>query len=410
MGLVSSKPQPTGDVLLFLEEQRQAAGIVMEQLDFTCRRKLACSSHRFWWAIESARADGGCIHSTLVRLVRGAGSRFNEVRTEELTPSWEWRPTGRLLRSKCEGWACEMLNGKLYVTGGLREGEAMWSVHALDQTTGQRCDVNPLLQGRYLHSCTALCGKLYVLGGRIKDTKLDSMEIFDPRSGQWSTGPSMPNRRSGHTCTALDGKMYVTGGTHPLIGRQMDVFDPQNGTWTQGPDLLHANGGHACAALEGKLWMVGGCPGYDSPIVNSAVFDPEVDQWSEIHQLPAGNPMCCAFNGKLYSNQETGCSTRLDPESEISVFDSQQCGWGTMPLAAPRWGLAARMPLLCSEYIEAPSWRWGLLALADRPRDDEVRSHLEGWYVNAFTNAFEDKRSRTGGKLSTPSAGAPTTL
>ncbi len=109
--------------------------------------------------------------------------------------------------------------------------------------------------------------------------------------GKWTSGASMPTPRSEIAATILDNKIYVAGG---LVARELgmataafEAYDIATDTWEQlapVPTLVHHT---ALAVVDGAVYAAGGYDINFAPIANAWRYDPAIDQWTAIADMPA---------------------------------------------------------------------------------------------------------------------------
>lgn len=86
---------------------------------------------------------------------------------------------------------------------------------------------------RALVTAGVIDGKLYVAGGMKLSGALDTVEAFDPKTNQWTTKAPMPTPRLQHAAVVLNGLLFVVGGINGLtLVPTVDVFDPSTNSWT----------------------------------------------------------------------------------------------------------------------------------------------------------------------------------
>ena len=76
-------------------------------------------------------------------------------------------------------------------------------------------------------------GILYVAGGMKLSGALDTVEAFDPKTNQWTTKASMPTPRFQHGAAVVSGSLFVFGGVNGLaLVPTVAVYDPATNSWT----------------------------------------------------------------------------------------------------------------------------------------------------------------------------------
>jgi len=137
----------------------------------------------------------------------------------------------------------------------------------------------------------AIDGKLYVAGGLRAGNALTDVSVYDLALDTWSAEPAMPAPRD-HACGGvIGGKLYVAGGRMAAIPSTVNTtfeFTP-GGTWDTRATMPTGRGGTACGVIGDRLIIVGG---EGNPNAGSGVF-PEVeaytagtDTWSTLEPMP----------------------------------------------------------------------------------------------------------------------------
>jgi N-acetylneuraminic acid mutarotase len=151
-------------------------------------------------------------------------------------------------------------------------------------------------------------GKIYLAGGLRGGQASDQVDVYDPGSDAWTPLQAMPATRD-HACGAtIDGKLVVAGGrTVSTSSPRPDVwsYDPDTNMWTPRAPMPTGRGGMGCGAIGGKLYTAGG---EGNAAVASGVFpdveafDPAMNMWTELANMP--NPKHgvggAVWNGALY--------------------------------------------------------------------------------------------------------------
>src|SRR3984893_8394124 len=166
----------------------------------------------------------------------------------------------------------EVINGKLYLFGGLNGGGASaGKVQIYDPVTNSWSlgTSAPYAAGSV---ATALIGgKVYMAGGIVGGTTVATAAVYDPATDTWAPMPSMPVGRN-HTAASTDGqKFYLfggrTGGNVVSIGfNDVQIYDPVSNTWQWSgqsgstiPPLPQPRGGMGKAAFYGnEFYVIGG--------------------------------------------------------------------------------------------------------------------------------------------------------
>ncbi len=165
----------------------------------------------------------------------------------------------------------EVINGKLYLFGGLGTGGSAGRVQIYDPTTNSWAlgASAPYAAGSV---ATALIGgKVYMAGGIVGSTTVNTAAVYNPATDTWSPIASMPAGRN-HTAASTDGKKFYifggrTGGNVVSVGfNDVQIYDPAANTWQWSgqagsgiPPLPQKRGGMGKAAFYGnEFYVMGG--------------------------------------------------------------------------------------------------------------------------------------------------------
>lgn len=177
-------------------------------------------------------------------------------------------PTARV------GHAAAALNGKLFVVGGvpaclpclpqLRSIEVYDPVFNTWDTTTTRA---PMPTGREGASAAVIDGKLYVVGGVVRNPgnafdhhKTGTLEVYDPGSDTWDTTRApMPTPRQAASVGVIGGKLHVVGGVADAgITATHEVYDPLTDSWSTLEPMPTARWVAMTGVIDGRLYVAGG--------------------------------------------------------------------------------------------------------------------------------------------------------
>jgi serine/threonine-protein kinase PknK len=200
-------------------------------------------------------------------------------------PASEWRSlpdasTARLMMA----WT--VLDGKIWIIGGLTEGNVLPTVESYDpQNRAWRLET-PLPIA--LHHATAATyrGEVVVIGGTTDNIAQASNKVFALRGGAWAELPPLQHARAAAAAAVVGDKLVVVGGQNAKqIVPQTEVFDGQS--WNQAPDMPNPRE-HLAAVSDGTyVYAIGGR--FLSADKNSAAFDrfdPESGKWTSLVEMP----------------------------------------------------------------------------------------------------------------------------
>jgi N-acetylneuraminic acid mutarotase len=207
--------------------------------------------------------------------------------------------------------ATAILNGKIYVIGGMLEsGGAVITnqVEAYDTITNTWSTVAPLNTQRAYVAASTANGKIYVFGGRTDAScgscQTNTVEMYDASTNTWSYVASMPEPRQGHTSSEVNGKIYVIGGTDWTVKKDtVWEYNPTTNSWDPTPksNMPTARCHMQSAVIDGKIYVPAGVI-TDTGLTTLEVYDPSNDTWETKANLNYGRwyAATAAVNGKLY--------------------------------------------------------------------------------------------------------------
>lgn len=144
-------------------------------------------------------------------------------------------------------------------------------------------DVASLNQARSGHSAAVLDGLIYVFGGITPGGATNSVEVYDPVTDSWSSGESMPDNSLG-PAVAVNGKIYM-----PVDSDRVRIFDPslvEGNRWSTvtavnsglNDKSLHDAAGYEEATFGDILVGTHGVILFNGPLFFRA-YDPVDNQW-----------------------------------------------------------------------------------------------------------------------------------
>jgi N-acetylneuraminic acid mutarotase len=135
------------------------------------------------------------------------------------------------------------------------------------------------------HGAEVLNGKLYLIGGL--GSGAGKLQIYDPIANSWALGPDMPFAAGSASTAVISGQIYVAGG---IVGSSTVTstakYAPATNAWTMLAPMPQGRN-HAAAATDGiRLFVFGGRgPGSgDSNVVANGfntlqIYNPATDTW-----------------------------------------------------------------------------------------------------------------------------------
>ncbi|MBI4546475.1 MAG: hypothetical protein HY707_00735, partial [Ignavibacteriae bacterium] len=237
-----------------------------------------------------------------------------------------------------------VLNGKIYVPGGLASGGIGSSVvEVFDPATNLWSTAASLPEPLHHLGFAAANGKLYVLGGYTGNSFTPTNRVYEylPDSNLWRQKTSMPVARGAHVAVEFQGKIYVIGGVQSGVGvtQRNDVYDPITDSWQNLTDMPTAREHLAGAAIDSLIYVVGGRVGSSNRNTLEA-YSPTSNTWYTKASMPTarGGLAAATLNGRLYVFG--GEIPGVYPQNE--EYNPATNTWRTMaPMPTPRHGIGA---------------------------------------------------------------------
>jgi N-acetylneuraminic acid mutarotase len=292
------------------------------------------------------------------------------------------------------GVAC---NGKMYVIGGWKDGNARGANYEYDPATDKWTKKTFMPRPAHHSALASYNGKIYVSGGFIPPQNtnvplggawqpIDDVWEYDPAADSWRLLAPMPTKRGAAVAAEVGGKIYVIGGATTVEGSNEswtlssgaaamntpatvqqfftffgparvlstnEVYDPATNKWqTRKPMSVPRN--HIFAGVVNKrIYVIGGRTGsaYIMTATNTNVveeYDPATDTWSgPLQRMPTarsgggygtdGRRIYCA-GGEVATSQLAGAFRAVE------AYEPATNTWSILPsMPIPRHGVAGAM-------------------------------------------------------------------
>eukprot|EP01064_Diplonema_japonicum_P005010 TRINITY_DN13321_c0_g1_i4.p1 TRINITY_DN13321_c0_g1~~TRINITY_DN13321_c0_g1_i4.p1 ORF type:complete len:501 (+),score=88.78 TRINITY_DN13321_c0_g1_i4:68-1504(+) len=209
-----------------------------------------------------------------------------------------------------------VIENKVYVFGGHRDGEKFNDLHVLD--TSVMCWGIPKTKGkvpgrRNAHAASVLGRSFYIFGG-FDGESCNDFHSFDTVSNVWSqpTTTTPPHKRCCHTMTTINNSLWVFAGknndSNGVIGRFNDIhsIDPTTGKWIDhAPNITgippSKRNAHTACDYRNYLLIFGG---FDGDSCNDLfMFNTLTLTWQEL--IPRTPPPASRYCHTAISYQST---------------------------------------------------------------------------------------------------------
>lgn len=158
-----------------------------------------------------------------------------------------------------------VIDGRIYVAGGLRGFGAVTSVSAYDPAVDAWDDSEPDLPMARDHGCGGgLGGALIVAGGRQGDIGSTTRSVLAlTPGGGWEVRAELPTGRGGTACGVVGERLIVVGGegnpdAASGVFPQTEAYDADTDTWATLEPMRTPRHGMAAAGVGGVLYVPAG--------------------------------------------------------------------------------------------------------------------------------------------------------
>jgi serine/threonine-protein kinase PknK len=240
---------------------------------------------------------------------------------------------------------------------------------------------------RLMMASAVLNNKIWVVGGLRNGTALQTVESFEPRTGTWETGPALPIPLHHAAAAAYRGEVVVLGGASDNIADGSNkVFALRGGNWVELPSLRHGRAAPAAAVVGDKLVVVGGQNGKQL-VGQTEIFDGT--SWQDAADLPtprehlaavSDGTYVYALGGRLLSpDQNSGALERFDLGSgtwtKLAAMPTPRGSYGATYIDGRIVALGGEEPttvLNVGEMYDITAGRWSTLPPLPTPRHAEA--------------------------------------
>jgi Bacterial Ig-like domain (group 3)/Kelch motif len=240
------------------------------------------------------------------------GSVSNTVTQTVKFPSWSSVAQFNDPRTSTgiEGSAASLINGKIYVSHGYRNGDSnllsIYDIATNTWTHGGPSAPDAVSIRSELAGATD-GSKHYAIGGR-GATTLTDVEVFDPSTNTWSAKTPMPSARAGLAAVFVNGKIYAIGGRDQdtygagTLQNANEAYDIGTDTWaTKASMPTPLSDIYATVAFNGKIYVFGGATGQSGVSNLVQIYDPVADSWTTGTPMPTarGAAMAAVIDGRI---------------------------------------------------------------------------------------------------------------
>jgi serine/threonine protein kinase/N-acetylneuraminic acid mutarotase len=264
-----------------------------------------------------------------------ASAEALQLPARRIQPAPQWRsppdaPTDRLMMA----WA--VLNDKIWITGGLRNGVALRTVESYDPRTGAWQTGPPLPIPLHHAAAASYRGEVVVLGGTSGNLADASNKMFALRGNGWVELPSLTHARAAPAAAVVGDRLVAVGGQNAKkLVPQTEVFD--GNSWKDAPAMPTPRE-HLAAVSDGTyVYTIGGR--FLSADKNSAAlerFDPQSATWTKLVGMPTprGSYGATLIDGRIVA---VGGEEPTRVLGVAEMYDIAQGKWTSLPpMPTPR--------------------------------------------------------------------------
>ena len=313
---------------------------------------------------KSVYAIGGSTEIGDARLTSTADAL--KLAPRKLQPAAQWRtlpdaPTARLMMA----WT--VLDGKIWVIGGLKEGTALQTVQSYDPQTAAWQSGPPLPIPLHHAVAVSYRDEVVVIGGTSDNIAQASNKVFALRGNTWQELPGLKHARAAPGAAVIGDKIVVVGGqNNKQVVAQTEVYDGKS--WTGAPDLPTPRE-HLAAVSDGTyLYAIGGR--FLSADKNSAAFDrfdPATNTWTALVDMPTPR-------GSYGATYIDGRIVAIGGEDPTQVLDAAEM----YDIAAAKWTKLAPLPTARhAEVVAAVGNTVYVIGGANRPTHEGPVASIE---------------------------------
>jgi N-acetylneuraminic acid mutarotase len=301
-----------------------------------------------WYDVPGMSAPRGFLGAAVVsnKIYAVGGRTYAGVlaTNQVYTPGDVW-VTKQPLTTARAGAVAGVIGSQLYVVGGISTNTLapLTTNESYTPSTDTWASRAPLPQAvTEADGAAVINGVLYVPGGLRGSTYQNTLYAYTASSNTWATKTSVPVAGADGVSGAIGGKLYVLTGAAAGVGyvKRLDRYDPGTNTWTSRAAPLGYHLSAAGGVINGKLYIAGGAT--PSGVSNAVeVYDPGTNSWNPLAPMPTARSAAAGVvvNGLLYV--VGGKTASLNTMATVEVYSPDTDSWRTLrPVLTARSYLA----------------------------------------------------------------------
>ncbi|XP_066297914.1 kelch-like protein 24, partial [Branchiostoma lanceolatum] len=273
----------------------------MYRLDVHCHRVDNAPLPQLPQSLRESEGIAACAVNNDVIVTGGKKSLSQAWRYSSSLNSWTKLGS---LRTERYNHGMAVLQGKVYVVGGVRYGDRdRWllprpllfteGAEVYNELTDSWDEVAPLRQAVSSFGITIYCEKIYVLGGRTgRDEKTAAIQCYNPtlNSNEWTFETPLPKSLEGIKAFTINSRIYLVGGEleHVLC------YDPQEDVYEEMAEPLFEWDLSSATACGSEIFFTGGWGNEDYPKLGrsrkSRCYNVNSDTMIRVQDIPI--PLC----------------------------------------------------------------------------------------------------------------------
>ncbi len=202
--------------------------------------------------------------------------------------------------------ACGVLNGTLYVFGGMSNAQYDRTGETYDATTDTWHALKSTAPFSWGAATVVVNNMLYAINGELATGDVTTVSRYDPGTDTWQQLRSNAGPRLQSAVVAAGGSIYVLGGQDQTLAMtgivaldRVDRYDIANDVWSttiHDPAMVAAAGG----VVDDRIYAVG--IEYPSWTTVTESYDPTADEWATKAAMPTQRTLFAGdtIDGKLY--------------------------------------------------------------------------------------------------------------
>lgn len=241
---------------------------------------------------------------------------------------------GKAMPTPAEASAAGIVNGKIYVVGGLNSTGVIANNQIYNTANNTWTTGAPIPTPVNAAASAVLNGLLYVIGGYTTAAATNEVQIYNPKTNTWSPGAAMPTAR-GSAAAVVDGtSIYVIGGNGSTLRlNNVEKYVPSTNTWTEEAPLLVGKSEPSAGLLGTRIVAADGYATSEDTGDNEA-YNVSTNSWSSLAADPTPRNASCfgSIAGQLYN---AGGGENGTPLNLTESFNATSNKWTTL-LAMPQ--------------------------------------------------------------------------